>query len=225
MSAGGGAAQGLRQGIWVESASQKREDTSRVRLMAGPGCWALTGRKEAWMKPRGQLMIEHRLIEKLLAAAAERANGMTQESYDPVLVDSIVDFIKTYADRTHHGKEEDILFRELSTKEVSGENLRVMNELIDEHKQARAKVGEITDLNGRYKSGDRNVVSRIKEIILWLAHFYPVHIGKEDKDFFPKSEKYFSAQELDKMVQDFWTFDRNMIHEKYQGLLESLLGK
>jgi hemerythrin-like domain-containing protein len=170
-------------------------------------------------------MIEHRLIEKLLVAAAELANGMTPKIYDPVLIDAIVDFIKTYADRTHHGKEEDILFRELSTKAVSGENLRVMNELIDEHKQARAKVGEITELNERYKGGDRNVVSRIKEIILWLAQFYPLHIKKEDKDFFLKSEKYFSDQELDEMLQNFWTFDRNMIHEKYQSVLKNISDK
>jgi hemerythrin-like domain-containing protein len=176
------------------------------------------------MKPRGQLMIEHRLIEKLLAAAAELTNGLTQETFDPVLVDSIVDFIKTYADRTHHGKEEDILFHELLKKEVSGDNLLVMNELIEEHKQARAKVRAITELNERYKGGDRGVVSQVKEIILWLADFYPVHIRKEDKEFFPKTEKYFSEDELKEMLQDFWTFDRNMIHEKYQSILKNISG-
>jgi len=177
------------------------------------------------MKPRGQLMIEHRLIEKLLAAAAELTTIMTDKTYDPVLIDSIVDFIKTYADRTHHGKEEDILFHELSKKDVSGENLVAMNELIDEHKRARAKVKEITQLNEQYKGGDRTVVSKIKEIILWLAEFYPVHIKKEDKEFFPKSEKYFSNEELEEMLQDFWTFDRNMIHEKYQGIVKGIIGK
>lgn len=177
------------------------------------------------MKPRGQLMIEHRLIEKLLAAAAGLTNGMTPKTYDPVLVDSIVDFIKTYADRTHHGKEEGILFHELSKKAVSGDNLIVMNELIDEHKQARAKVRGITELNERYKGGDRSVVSQIKEIIHWLAEFYPVHIKKEDKELFPKSEKYFSNDELEAMLQNFWTFDRNMIHEKYQSILKNISGK
>ena len=91
------------------------------------------------MKPRGQLMIEHRLIEKLLAKAAELSTRVREENYDPVLIDSIVDFIKTYADRTHHGKEEDILFRELEEK-LSGGSLAAMNDLIAEHAQARAKV-------------------------------------------------------------------------------------
>ena len=177
------------------------------------------------MKPRGQLMIEHRLIEKLLAAAVEQTNRMTQKTYDPVLVDSIVDFIRTYADRTHHGKEEDILFHELSKKEVSGNSLIVMNELIDEHTRARAKVREIVELNERCKNGDRSVVAQIKEVVLWLADFYPVHIKKEDKEFFPETEKYFSNEELESMLQDFWTFDRSMIHEKYQTILKNISGK
>ena len=132
-------------------------------------------------------MIEHRLIEKLLAAAAERTSGMTQETYDPLLIDSIVDFIKTYADRTHHGKEEDILFHELSKKSVGGIDLQVMNDLIEEHKLARAKVKEITELNQRYRGGDRDTVARIKEIILWLADFYPVISGKRTRNSFPRA--------------------------------------
>ena len=159
-------------------------------------------------------MIEHRLIEKLLGAAARLAGGITQETYDPVLIDTIVDFIKTYADRTHHGKEEDILFHKLSERKVQGHDLTVMKELIDEHRQAREKVKAITELNERYRNGDKKVVLQIKEIILWLAEFYPVHIAKEDKDFFPKSEKYFSDEELEAMLADFWTFDRQMIHRE-----------
>lgn len=65
------------------------------------------------MKPRGPLMMEHRLIEKMLVLADQQAAAMNEESFDPVFVDTVVDFIKTYADRTHHGKEENILFADL----------------------------------------------------------------------------------------------------------------
>jgi len=167
-------------------------------------------------------MIEHRLIERCLALAAEGAKGMTESQFDPVMVDTIVDFIRTYADRTHHGKEEDILFNKLSEKQIAGNDLGVMNELIDEHRQAREKVRKIVDLNDQFKNGNRKVVSEIRDIILWLADFYPVHIRKEDKDFFPKSEKYLSEEELNTMVENFWDFDRKMIHEKYQDIYEKM---
>jgi hemerythrin-like domain-containing protein len=59
----------------------------------------------------------------------------------PVLLDSAVDFIRTYADRTHHGKEEDILFRDLAKKDLSAQDQSVMQELINEHTYARQRCG------------------------------------------------------------------------------------
>ena len=66
------------------------------------------------MQARGPLMIEHRLIERMISIIKDALIQIesTQE-VDPVFVDTAVDFIRTYADRTHHGKEEDILFRDL----------------------------------------------------------------------------------------------------------------
>lgn len=177
------------------------------------------------MKPRGLLMIEHRLIEKMLALAERKAAAMTEESCDPVFVDAVVDFIKTYADRTHHGKEEDILFAELGGKRLDDACARIMAELIDEHRQAREKVARIAELNASLRRGDRNAVPGIAQTIAWLASFYPAHIKKEDDIFFPDTEKYFSAAELDEMLRRFQDFDRQMIHEKYRNLFESLRGE
>jgi hemerythrin-like domain-containing protein len=82
------------------------------------------------MTPRGQLMIEHRLIEKYLALAGRKVAAMTEGAYDPLLLDAVVDFIRTYADRTHHGKEEKILFEELSRKSMSPADLAAMKQLV-----------------------------------------------------------------------------------------------
>ena len=54
------------------------------------------------------------------------------QSIDPYFVDTAVDFIRVYADRTHHGKEEDIMFNELRGKELSNEDRQLMNELIED---------------------------------------------------------------------------------------------
>ena len=174
------------------------------------------------MKPRGPLMIEHRLIEKLLRSACEVVQQFNGDNYDPVVIESIVDFVRTYADRTHHGKEEDILFQQLSQRNLEARDLEAMNELAAEHKQAREKVRQIVVLNERYKEGDNSVVSQIKDVVLWLGGFYPKHIKKEDKEFFPETEKYFNDQELQRMLDEFWAFDRKMIHEKYRRVAEDI---
>ena len=55
-------------------------------------------------------MIEHRLIEQMLKMVSHTFERVRQaHSIDPYFVDTAVDFIRVYADRTHHGKEEDIL--------------------------------------------------------------------------------------------------------------------
>ena len=59
---------------------------------------------------RPPLMREHRLIEKMLSFFEGETRRITElKKVDPLFVDTAVDFIRTYADRTHHGKEEDNL--------------------------------------------------------------------------------------------------------------------
>ena len=46
-----------------------------------------------------------------------------------------------------------------------------------------------------------------------LVEFYPEHIAKEDKNFFIA---YFTSKEMDDMLNEFWEFDKKLIHEKYR---------
>jgi hemerythrin-like domain-containing protein len=175
------------------------------------------------MKPRGQLMIEHRLIEKMLNIVKSEVNTIQKKrSVDPVLIDTIVDFIKTYADRTHHGKEEDILFEELKSKNLSSDDKKMMQDLVDEHVLARGIVKELINANICYSQGNAESLDVIIEKLIFLTDFYPVHILKEDKIFFPETEQYFSELELEVLMMQFTDFDSKMIHEKYN-LLYSFL--
>lgn len=175
------------------------------------------------MQARGPLMIEHRLIERMLSALKEiLANIESENRVDPVLVDTAVDFIKVYADRTHHGKEENILFQELNHKPLSLEDRHVMNELIEEHIFGRQTTKALAEANTRYRNGDATALSDIVDNLQTLIDFYPKHIEKEDKLFFPSSRDYFTDEEDQAMLRAFWEFDRKMIHEKYQSVVEGL---
>ena len=72
------------------------------------------------MKPIGSLMIEHRVIERMLALLNQELSKILKEGkVDSPVIDVAIDFFTTYADRFHHGKEERILFRELKGKPLS----------------------------------------------------------------------------------------------------------
>lgn len=174
------------------------------------------------MKPIGPMMWEHRLIEKMLNLFGGEIRKINENNkVDAVFIDTAVDFIRTYADRTHHGKEEDILFRDLAKKELSSEHAGIVNELIEEHKYARKIVGSLVAAKERYLAGEntsQEVIGYLKE----LAQFYPRHIEKEDKHFFFPCMDYFTKEEQDAMLLEFYEFDRKMIHEKYQKVVEDL---
>ena len=175
------------------------------------------------MQARGPLMIEHRLIERMIAIIQDILKRVeSTKEIDPLFVDKAVDFIRIYADRTHHGKEEDILFRDLNSKNLSSEDRRVMNELIEEHVFGRKTTKTLDEANERYRNGDTSALERITACLNTLVDFYPTHIEKEDKVFFPSSRNYFSEEEDQAMQAEFWEFDRKMIHEKYKSVVEGL---
>ena len=175
------------------------------------------------MQARGPLMIEHRLIERMISLIKDALVQIeSTQKIDPLLVDTAVDFIRMYADRTHHGKEEDILFRDLSKRPLSAEDQRVMDELIQEHVFGRQTTKALVEANTRYRNGDASALADIADNLRTLVEFYPKHIEKEDKVFFPASRAYFTDEEDQAMLKEFWEFDRKMIHEKYESLVEGL---
>lgn len=175
------------------------------------------------MQARGPLMIEHRLIERMIAVIQKTLEQIeSTQAVDPLLVDTAVDFIRKYADRTHHGKEEDILFQKLDKRSLSDEDRRLMEELIEEHVFSRRATQALAAANGRYRQGDEAALKEIVDAFHRLIELYPRHIEKEDKIFFPASRRYFSEDEDKAMLEAFWEFDRKMIHEKYESLIEDL---
>jgi hemerythrin-like domain-containing protein len=141
---------------------------------------------------------------------------------DPFFIDTVVDFIRIYADRTHHGKEEDILFKKLSNKQMSDQNRRIMDELLDEHVLGRKTTKELVEANAQYRSGEKTALTVIVSRLKRLVDFYPKHIEKEDKVFFPAYMHYLSDEEDQLMLKEFYEFDRKMIHEKYKFVLQKL---
>ena len=97
-----------------------------------------------------------------------------------------------------------------------------MNELIQEHIVGRNATVELVKSAAAYQKGDKAALHLITQNLRKFVDFYPKHIEKEDKVFFPSSMKYFSEPEQQSMRAEFWEFDRKMIHSKYKSVIESL---
>lgn len=172
------------------------------------------------MMPIGPLMIEHRLIERMIDVMREELNIFEKEKkLNPEFLKTAVDFIRTYADRCHHGKEEDILFRELGEKKLNDEHRHTMEELIEDHRWGRKMTARLVEANRRYIEGDRDAMSTAIDCMKSLIQFYPKHIEKEDKHFFIPCMDYFTEAEQQSILREEWEFDKNLIHEKYKNIV------
>jgi hemerythrin-like domain-containing protein len=170
--------------------------------------------------PIGPLMIEHRLIERMIDVIAKEIIRIEKElRVDPSFIDTVVDFIRIYADKCHHGKEEDILFRELEKKDLKKVDRKVMEELIEEHKRGRKVTRDLHTAKTLYLDGNQTALANIIYLLKELIEFYPKHIEKEDNVFFKPSMYYFTEEEKEAMLQEEYEFDRNFIHQVYDEIV------
>ncbi|MHB8111175.1 MAG: hemerythrin domain-containing protein [Syntrophorhabdaceae bacterium] len=174
------------------------------------------------MLPIAPLMIEHRIIEKMIGIIENEVDWCDQNgSINIELIDFIIDFIKNYGDRCHHGKEEAILFRELKKKQMSQAHTAIMKELMEEHLLSKAKVVQLADAQTRYVAGDKMALPQIMECLKFIKTLYPAHIEREDRLFFQPAMDYFSAQELDELLKEEMEFDRHIIHRIYRDKIDN----
>jgi len=173
------------------------------------------------MKPIGPLMIEHRLIERMVKLLEIELQNI-KNTGDPhtFFIKAGVDFFRMYADSTHHGKEEGILFAKLAAKPLADEDKEMMDSLIQEHISARQDVAALSTANNLYINGNTGALKDVIYGLEKLIKFYPMHIDKEDNHFFKPVMDYFSQQEQQDMLNEFWEFDRKLIHEKYKNIVE-----
>jgi hemerythrin-like domain-containing protein/rubredoxin len=171
------------------------------------------------------LMIEHRLIDRMPKLLAREAERVRSGSVDPERIDAMVDFMRTYADRCHHGKEEDILFLELSRKPMPEDLRSTMEDLVRDHGASRANVRALASANQSYRAGDASARHGMAAALDALSRLYPQHIEKEDRSFFIPCMELFSLEERRSMLVAFQEFDRRMVHDSYRTVMSGLLGE
>ena len=97
-----------------------------------------------------------------------------------------------------------------------------MKELIEYHVFGRQTTRALVEANARYRNGDKSALPVIADKLRTITEFYPRHIEKEDKVFFPAYMAYITSEEDQEMLAEFGEFDRRMIHEKYGSVVEQL---
>lgn len=159
------------------------------------------------------LEADHRIIEVALPALArlgeEAARGRRPEMLP---AEAVLDFIKTFADAYHHGKEEQHLFVTLAARGVPRDEGLVF-ELLREHGQARRHVRELQAAIGD-ESGD--AAARVREFGRHAREYVELlrrHIEKEDTRLWELAERALSGEDDEDLRAAYAEVEREVLGE------------
>lgn len=181
------------------------------------------------MRPTEILMHEHRVIEQVLTCVERIAEHAVREGrVDGDSAREAIDFLRTFADRCHHGKEEEQLFPMMEERGFSADEgpTRVMR---DEHVQGRALIRamdeSIDGAAGGAESACRTFAESARRYVLLLRE----HIEKEDHCLFPMADRALTEADQAELGRRFARVEHDDIgdgvHERYVRLAEALAAR
>lgn len=180
----------------------------KIERKTGPSAGAIK-----YSPPVKRLVDEHVLIKRLLALvprAVETLDAAREE--DKQIMLGCVDFIRSYADKYHHAKEEDILFKKFSP------DLEIINAMLEEHKIGRGHVKVAAEA---LETADNRA---IKEHLTAYQRLLTDHIKKEDEILYPWMDRNLSMSQVGELFAEFDEADRRFPDAplKYEGFIKTL---
>lgn len=155
------------------------------------------------MKLTKDLVEEHKLVQRVINVLEKAVNKLKKrQTVDPALFEQATDFIRNFADKFHHAKEEDILFKEMIKKGMPEKDSPIEVMLI-EHDQGRTFVKGIIKATAKLKKGDKKATKEIIRNAKGYIELLREHIDKEDNILYPLAERMFKKEEKDKQLSKF----------------------
>jgi hemerythrin-like domain-containing protein len=152
------------------------------------------------------------LVNALKAYARKVEVG---EEVPDTALPEILDLIRNFADRCHHGKEERALFPVLAGK--GSEEKETVGKLLAEHEQGRALV------KGMSSDEKEEIISNARGYVALLIP----HIIKENK-FFRECDGKLGVKEKERLFEEFEKIETEAIgpgmHERYLERIRAVSG-
>jgi hemerythrin-like domain-containing protein len=185
-------------------------------------------RRAIFMSPLEILMQEHRVIEQVLACLdiiTRQAEESGQLEADAAR--DATDFLQQYADRCHHGKEEDQLFPMLEERGMPAEGgpTGVMRL---EHQQGRQLVIRMVNAIDGAAAGEKSALDEFTDAGRKFVALLQGHIDKEDHCLFPMAQQTLGPDGAEELARAFTRVEGEMepgLAEKYVSIAAALAGR
>ena len=182
----------------------------------------LHGTHETLDSPTEVLKHEHRVIERVLAVIerlAEKPGIGSKEAWEKA-----IDFIRNFADKCHHLKEEQLLFPALEEHGIPRDGGPVGMMLL-EHEEGRALVRAMAEALP-HAAVDPKMETVLKQNARAYLRLLREHIQKEDEILFNIAQDVLPPEEQKRLARDFERHEAEEIgagvHEKYVKVVQEL---
>ncbi len=173
-------------------------------------------REIKYSPPMKKMVEEHGLIKRWLALIPKVIENLDLESEDGLkLINNGIDFIRNYADKYHHAKEEDETFKYFN------ENLDIIKVILNDHAKVR---GHVRAMLQAIEDKDKKVLA---EHLKAYSEILPEHIKKEDEILYPWMDRNLSTSQVGQLFLKFNEIDIEYgdAPERYRTFIETLENK
>lgn len=136
----------------------------------------------------------------------------------------IIYFLRLFADKCHHGKEEGLLFPAMEKAGIPKENGPIGQMLI-EHSEGRKYISQMAEATEN-EMFDKNIFLQSATKYITLLR---VHIVKENKILFPLGDKKIPLDKQAELIESFEVHEEKVMgagtHEKLHELLHKFENK
>ncbi len=155
------------------------------------------------MKATDILSEEHRIILNVLECLGKIAEEAEEKkTLNATSANAAINFIRNFADRCHHAKEEDCLFEVLVQHGIprDGGPIGVM---LMEHDTGRGYVRGMAQSVDAAAQGVQDAVQKFIQNVRDFIALLQNHIYKEDHVLFPMADRTLGAETGDVLLSDF----------------------
>lgn len=173
---------------------------------------------------------EHTYIKRMLKIVRRASYKILQGAeIDFEDFNKMIDFIRNYADKHHHGKEEVILFNRMVDEIGGAAEPLVKHGMLVEHDLGRFYIRSLEEALGRVRAGDEESKLDVIANAVGYTQLLNSHIEKEDSTVYPFANRKLRKETLDIIDSECQSFEDKMketnIQEKYLELLSVLENK
>lgn len=146
---------------------------------------------------------EHEAILKMLDALDQTSLQLLGgASVKPSTLEGLLEFFQLFADRCHHGKEEDLLFPLLERRGISRERGPI-GVMLSEHDQGRELIQKMKAAAAEYEKEPHAARKRWSEAATVYSQLLREHIMKENNILFRMAEQMLTPDEQTSLAAEF----------------------